>query len=55
MLAACPKCGKKAGRLVHQPGSRFPYHVTCGGCGWFTDFVKLESVAVKLWNDARKQ
>lgn len=53
-LKPCPKCGKKAGKLVHRPGSRFPYYITCGACGFSTEFVKLKAVAVKLWNEAKK-
>jgi hypothetical protein len=29
--------------------------VTCSACGWTTDAVKLEAVAVKLWNDAKRE
>ena len=54
-LKACPRCGKKEGKIVHRPGAKFPYYVTCSTCGWSTEFVKLEPVAVKLWNGAEKK
>jgi hypothetical protein len=29
--------------------------VQCRPCGWSTDAVKLEAVAVKLWNEAKRE
>jgi hypothetical protein len=29
--------------------------VQCRACGWSTDAVKLEAVAVKLWNEAKRE
>jgi hypothetical protein len=54
-LKACPACGKQAGELIEEKASRFPFRVTCGTCGWTTDAVKLEAVAVKLWNEAKRE
>jgi ssDNA-binding Zn-finger/Zn-ribbon topoisomerase 1 len=54
-LKPCPNCGKQAGELrKNEWGGRFPYRVQCGACGWTTNSVRLASVAVKLWNDAKK-
>jgi transcription elongation factor Elf1 len=54
-LKACPACGKQAGELVHVKASRFPYWVKCASCGWMTEPVELEAVAVKLWNEAKRE
>jgi hypothetical protein len=54
-LKACPACGKHAGALIEEKASRFPFRVTCSACGWTTDAVKLEDVAVKLWNEAKPE
>jgi hypothetical protein len=54
-LNPCPNCGKKEGKLVDRRPARFPYGVVCGACGFSTDFVKLEAVAVKLWSEAKKK
>jgi len=54
-LKPCPACSKPAGELKSTTGARFPYHVQCRACGWSTDAVRLESVAVKLWNGAKLQ
>jgi uncharacterized Zn finger protein len=54
-LKACPACGKQAGELVQVKASRFPFWVKCGACGWMTDPVKLEAVAAKLWNEAKRE
>jgi hypothetical protein len=53
-LKPCPACGKRAGELKHTIAARFPYSVQCKACGWSTDAVRLEGVAVKLWNTAKK-
>lgn len=54
-LKPCPACDARAGELRKSEfGSRFPYHVKCGKCGWMTEFVTLPAVAVKLWNEAKK-
>lgn len=54
-LEPCPTCGKQAGELIEDKASRFPFRVQCGACGWMTDAVKLGAVAVKLWNDAKRE
>ena len=54
-LKPCPACGKPTGELKNTIGARFPFSVQCGGCGWSTAAVKLESIAVKLWNQAKLQ
>jgi hypothetical protein len=54
-LKACPACGKQAGELVHAKASRFPFWVKCGACGWITEPVKPEAVAMKLWNEAKRE
>jgi uncharacterized Zn finger protein len=51
----CPACGKQAGELIEEKASRFPFRVTCRACGYTTDAVKLEAVAVKLWNEAKRK
>jgi hypothetical protein len=40
-------CGMRA--------ARFPFRAQCRACGWSTDAVKLEAVATKLWNEAKRQ
>ena len=53
-LKPCPNCGKKAGELKKSElGSRFPFYVKCNACGWSTSMVRLESVALKMWNEAK--
>jgi ribosomal protein S27AE len=54
-LKACPACGKNAGVLLEKKTSRFPFWVMCGDCGWMSDLVKLEAVAVKLWNETKRE
>jgi hypothetical protein len=54
-LKACPACGKQAGELIEEKASRFPFRVQCRACGWSTDAVKLEAVAVKLWNESKRE
>ena len=54
-LKACPACGKQAGELIEEKASRFPFRVQCKACGWMTDQVKLAAVAVKLWNEAKRE
>jgi uncharacterized Zn finger protein len=55
-LKAYPACGKQAGELIEEKASRFPFRVTCRACGYTTtDAVKFEAVAVKLWNEAKRQ
>jgi hypothetical protein len=54
-LKACPACGKQAGELIESKAARFPFRVQCRACGWSTDAVKLEAVAVKLWNEAKRE
>jgi hypothetical protein len=53
-LKPCPACGKGGGALIETKAARFPFRVQCRACGWSTDAVKLEAVAVKLWNEAKK-
>lgn len=53
-LKACPSCGKKEGRVVERLGARFPYYAACRACGWATESVKLQAIAEKLWNEAKK-
>jgi Restriction alleviation protein Lar len=54
-LRPCPACGKAAGELRETKAARFPFRVQCRACGWSTDAVKLEAVAVKLWNEAKRE
>jgi hypothetical protein len=54
-LKPCPSCGKKEGELVDRRPAKFPYGVICGACGFSTDFVKFEALAVKLWNEAKRR
>ena len=54
-LKACPGCGKRAGKLIENKDVRFPFRVQCGACGCMTDGVKLEPVAVKLWNESKRE
>ena len=54
-LDACPSCGARKGVLQKNDGSRFPYTVHCRACGWSTNAVTLEGVAVKLWNQAKRK
>jgi hypothetical protein len=50
----CPSCGEHKGEMKERPGARFPYYVVCKACGWFTSpYVKLASVAVKIWRDTK--
>ena len=54
-LKPCPACGKVAGEVKKSElGSRFPHYAKCGACSFSTDLVRLESVALKLWNEAKK-
>lgn len=53
-LKPCPNCGKRAGELKKSElPSRFPFYVKCNACGWSTDLVRLQTVAVTLWNEAK--
>jgi hypothetical protein len=54
-LKACPGCGKQAGELIEASAARLPFRVQCSVCGWSTDAVMLEAVAVKLWNEAKRE
>jgi uncharacterized Zn finger protein len=54
-LKPCPACGKQAGELVETQPARFPFRVQCRACGWSTDAVKLEAVAVKFWSEAKRE
>ena len=54
-LKSCPACGKTAGEMIETKAARFPFRAQCGACGWSTDSVKLEAVAVKLWNEAKRE
>jgi hypothetical protein len=54
-LKACPACGKQTGKLIENKSARFPFRVQCGACGWTTDAVKLGAVAVKLWNESKRE
>jgi uncharacterized Zn finger protein len=53
-LKPCPSCGKRGGELKTLTGARFPYFVRCRECGLSTEAVRLDGVAVKLWNEAKK-
>jgi hypothetical protein len=54
-LKPCPACGKDQGELKKSDfASRFPWHVKCKACAFFTEFVTLPGVAVKLWSEAKK-
>jgi ssDNA-binding Zn-finger/Zn-ribbon topoisomerase 1 len=53
-LKRCPNCGKPAGEVRKgDTPSRFPFRVECTACDWRTDPVRLENVAVKLWNETK--
>jgi hypothetical protein len=54
-LKPCPACGKAPDELIENRAARFPFRVQCRACGWSTDAVKLEAVAVKLWNEAKRK
>ena len=54
-LKPYPACAKPAGELVESKGARFPFRAHCRACGWSTDAVKLATVAVKLWNEAKRE
>jgi hypothetical protein len=54
-LKPCPACGKQAGELIENKAARFAFRVQCRACGWTTDQVKIEPVAVKLWNEAKRE
>jgi hypothetical protein len=45
----------QGGELIENKTSRFPFLVQCSACGWMIDQVKLEAVAVKLWNEAKRE
>jgi hypothetical protein len=38
---------------IENKAVRLPFRVQCRACGWSTDAVKLEAVAVKLWNGSK--
>ena len=46
---------RAGGKLIEEKASRFPFRVTCGACGWSTDAVTLGTVAVKVWNEAKRE
>lgn len=46
---------QQAGELIENKAVRLPFRVQCRACGWSTDAVKLEAVAVKLWNEAKRE
>ena len=52
---ALPRMRQGGGRADREQAARFPFRVQCRGCGWSTDAVKLEAVAVKLWNETKRQ
>jgi hypothetical protein len=54
-LKPCPACRERKGELVEGESARFPYRVKCAACGYSTEFVKLQGVAVRLWNEAKPQ
>jgi hypothetical protein len=41
--------------VIETKAARFPFRVQCRACGWSTDAVKLKVVAVKLWNEAKRE
>jgi hypothetical protein len=53
-LKPCPSCGKAVRELIEAKAARFPFRVQCRAC-WSTDAAKLEAVAVKLWNEAKRE
>jgi hypothetical protein len=46
---------REAGELIEDKASRFPFRVQCRACGWMTEPTKLDAVAVKLWNEAKRE
>ena len=40
---------------IENKAVRLPFRVQCRACGWSTDAGKLEAVAVKLWNEAKRE
>ena len=46
---------QQAGELIENKAVRLPFRVQCRACGWSTDAVKLEAVAVKFWNEAKRE
>ena len=54
-LGPCPQCRKPAGKVRDAGAGRFPWFVQCGSCGWATEHVRNEGVAVKMWNEAKPE
>jgi hypothetical protein len=54
-LKPCPARGKQTGELKEEKASRFPFRVACAACGYTTDSVTLEAVAMKLWNESKRE
>jgi hypothetical protein len=46
---------RQGGGPIATKAARFPHRVQCRACGWSTDAVKLEAVAAKLWNEAKRE
>jgi hypothetical protein len=43
--------------VIHtRPASTYGFRslFQCCACGWLTEYVKLQAVAEKLWNEAKK-
>ena len=51
-LGACPKCGKREGKVRDTGAGRFPWFVICQACSWATEHVRTEGVAVTMWDEA---
>jgi hypothetical protein len=52
---ALPGSGKAAGELRETKAARFPFGAQCRARGSSTDAVNLEAVAMKRWNEAKRE
>jgi hypothetical protein len=41
--------------LIDNKPARLPFRVHAAAAAWTTDQVKLDAVAVKLWNEAKRE
>ena len=53
MNLACPKCGKREGKVHETRAGKFRYFVMCGNCTWGPPSETTPGIAVKLWNEAK--
>ena len=57
MLQSLKACRHAATKRASSPKikARAFFPCQCGACGWMTDAVKLGAVAVKLWNESKRE